>query len=290
MLTDISNQAEKLVNILATENNIDPYQHLLRFSLDDITFCCFGKRTTSINDPLFKQASLLAEYVKESSKLKYVASQYLPVLSFIGCLLGHEKEFAKHTESRDTWILNSMMEAYNDGKECIATVLMEAADAGEIDEISAVVSLSDIIGGGMETTAVTLAWAFGILSVEQEVQRKIQQELDHFIDAHKRMPVFTDREEFPYMIAVQKECMRFRPTTTIGLPHEAAEDIVWHNKIIPKGATIVTNMTAMHMNPDLYPEPYAFRPERFLDKPGTFTASAKSKIENRDQYNFGWGR
>lgn len=71
---------------------------------------------------------------------------------------------------------------------------------------------------------MTMTWAFGILSVKPEIQRKIQKELDHFIETHKRMPMFSEREQFPYMIAVQRECMRFRPTATIGLPHEAAED------------------------------------------------------------------
>lgn len=66
--------------------------------------------------------------------------------------------------------------------------------------------------------------------------------------------------------------------------------VVWQDKIIPKGASIVTNMVAMHMNPKVFPEPHLFRPERFIDKTETFTASAKSKIEDRDQYNFGWGR
>lgn len=53
---------------------------------------------------------------------------------------------------------------------------------------------------------------------------------------------------------------------------------------------IVANMVAMHMNPEVYCDPHVFRPERFLDKTETFTASARSKIEDRDQYNFGWGR
>lgn len=84
--------------------------------------------------------------------------------------------------------------------------------------------IADLVGAGMDTTAVTIAWAFGILSVKPDVQRKIQQELDHFIETHERMPMFTDRDQFPYMIAVQKECMRFRPTTPMGLPHEASEN------------------------------------------------------------------
>ncbi|KAJ8657398.1 hypothetical protein O0I10_006954 [Lichtheimia ornata] len=290
-LPEMCSDADELVERLATGNNIDPSQDLLLLSLNYMTLSCFGKRTTSTNDPLFKKTVYLVKTGVHFTNIKYTISGYLPVLSFIDGLIGGEKQYAKHIETEnDAWYREWIMEAYKDRKECIATALMESVESGEIDELTAIVTISDLVGAGMDTTAVTLAWAFGILSVKPEVQRKIQQELDHFIETHKRMPMFTDRDQFPYMIAVQKECMRFRPTTPLGLPHEASENIVWKDKIIPKSASIVTNMVAMHMNPDVYPEPHVFRPERFLDKTETFTASAKSKIEDRDQYNFGWGR
>ncbi|CDH53495.1 o-methylsterigmatocystin oxidoreductase [Lichtheimia corymbifera JMRC:FSU:9682] len=251
----------------------------------------FGIRAATTDDPIFKKCVHLLKWGSEFTALKYMISEYLPVLSFLDHLINGEKAYTKHIETeRDAWIREWMMNAHNDGKDCMATALLESVNSGDIDEATAIVTLTDLLFAGMDTTAVTIGWAFGILSVKPDVQRKIQQELDHFIDTHKRMPMFNDRDHFPYMIAVQKECMRFRPTTPLGVTHVASEDIVCRNKIIPKGAIIASNMVAMHMNPDVYPEPHVFRPERFLDKTETFTASAKSKIEERDQYNFGWGR
>ena len=63
-----------------------------------------------------------------------------------------------------------------------------------------------------------------ILCRHPEVQRQITDELDEFIAKHKRLPLFDERESLPYSIAAQKECMRFRPATPFGLPHEAIED------------------------------------------------------------------
>lgn len=56
------------------------------------------------------------------------------------------------------------------------------------------------------------------------VQRKAADEIDKFIQNHKRRPEFADRDEFPYCVALLKECMRFRPTTPFGIPHSARKD------------------------------------------------------------------
>lgn len=146
-LTDICNETEKLVDLLATENNVDPYPHLLRFALNYMMFSCFGKQTTSINDPLFKSAKHQVSYAKDLTKIKHMASGYLPVLSFIDSLLGREETIEKHIAARDSWTSALMMEAYNDRKDCIATTLMDSVYAGEIDEMTAIVTVGECFFG-----------------------------------------------------------------------------------------------------------------------------------------------
>lgn len=46
----------------------------------------------------------------------------------------------------------------------------------------------------------------------------------------------------------------------------------------------------MHTNAERYEKPHEFIPERFMNNLKTMQASANGKIEERDQYNFGWGR
>lgn len=65
------------------------------------------------------------------------------------------------------------------------------------------------------------------MSQKPEVQERIVRELDDWqkIHGHDQVPEFNeDRDDFPFMISVQKEILRFRPTTNFGIPHEASEE------------------------------------------------------------------
>ena len=52
------------------------------------------------------------------------------------------------------------------------------------------------------------------------------------------------------------------------LPHDTAEDSTLGGYDIPKGTAIFTNLYAVHMNPEIFPEPKKFKPERYLDDEG----------------------
>lgn len=59
---------------------------------------------------------------------------------------------------------------------------------------------------------------------------------------------------------------------------------------IPKGATLIVNMESIHQNPEVYPDPEVFYPERFANNLQLMDNASKGKIEARDHYGFGWGR
>ena len=69
-----------------------------------------------------------------------------------------------------------------------------------------------------------------------------------------------------------QETLRRRPVLANAAPRLVMEEIEIGDWEYPVGCSLVANGYLIHHDPDIYPDPYAFRPERFVDeKPGTYT-------------------
>jgi cytochrome P450 len=112
---------------------------------------------------------------------------------------------------------------------------------------------------GHETTASQLAWAFALLAGAPDVQRRLIEELDA-------------GEDEAYLTATINEVMRCRPVLPNAEPRLVKQPVEIGGFTYPPGVVLVINAYLVHHDPEIYPEPYAFRPERFIDRPpGTYT-------------------
>ncbi|KAK7037747.1 hypothetical protein VNI00_010708 [Paramarasmius palmivorus] len=110
-------------------------------------------------------------------------------------------------------------------------------------------------------------------------QKLAQQEIDTVI-GKKRLPTLEDRNNLPYVQAIYLETMRLRAPLPLGLWHKATEDDNYNGYHIPQGTVLFANIWAMNHDEKVYPDPYAFKPERFLN----------TKANVSDILAFGFGR
>ncbi len=76
----------------------------------------------------------------------------------------------------------------------------------------------------------------------------------------------------PYLTATINESLRSRPVVPNTMPRYVAKPITVGGWDYEPGVSLVVNAYLIHHDPEIYPDPYTFRPERFLDeKPGTYT-------------------
>ncbi|KAI9441780.1 cytochrome P450 [Lactarius indigo] len=118
-------------------------------------------------------------------------------------------------------------------------------------------------------TVSSMTSLFAALTLYPEVQRRAQAQID-FVVSRDRLPTFEDRSHLPYIDAICKELLRWQMVLPLGFPHASTEDSVYRGFFIPKGSITLTNSWGILHDPDLYPDPETFNPERFLNQDGTF--------------------
>jgi len=117
--------------------------------------------------------------------------------------------------------------------------------------------LLTLLVAGHETTATSLAWAVERLSRHPEKLDRLRSEVEGGHDA--------------YLTATIQETLRLRPVISLVL-RKLTEPVEIGGYELPAGVSVAPCVYLAHRNPEVYPEPQRFLPERFLENPpGTYT-------------------
>ena len=101
-----------------------------------------------------------------------------------------------------------------------------------------------------------------------EAQRKAQAEIDAIV-GRDRLPTFADAPRLPYVQAIIREILRYRPALPFLLPHAATKEDWYEGMYIPKGTICIANVWHCNHDREIFGEDAdEFRPERHLDKNG----------------------
>jgi cytochrome P450 len=145
-------------------------------------------------------------------------------------------------------------------EDILSMLLLARDDDGEpMTDLELRDELVTLLVAGHETTATALAWAFELLLRHPPVLARLRAELENGDDA--------------YLNAVVKEALRVRPVIA-GVGRVVRErPLELGGYLIPPGVEINPSIAGIHRRADHYPDPGAFRPERFLepDPPDTYT-------------------
>jgi cytochrome P450 len=119
--------------------------------------------------------------------------------------------------------------------------------------------LMTLLVAGHETTASELSWAFERLARTPRVVRELTAAVD------------TGNGD-AYVTATAQETLRHRPVLPQAAPRLVKRPVEIGGFLYPEGVCLAANSYLIHHDPRIYPDPYEFRPERFLDEPpGTYT-------------------
>jgi cytochrome P450 len=119
--------------------------------------------------------------------------------------------------------------------------------------------LMTLLVAGHETTASELAFAFERLVRTPAALERLTADV-------------ASGDGDAYLTATVQEVLRRRPVLPLSAPRLVVREVEVGGHRYPPGVCLVPNAYLIHHDPAIYPDPYAFRPERFLDEsPGTYT-------------------
>jgi cytochrome P450 family 135 len=158
----------------------------------------------------------------------------------------------------DALLAEEIAERRADPRDDILSMLVGARfeDGDPMSDAEVRDQLMTLLLAGHETTATGLAWTFDLLLRHPRVLERLVAEVD--------------AGEEKYVRAVVAESLRLRPVVPLA-GRKLSSELRVDGHVLPPGTDVTPAIWLAHTRPDRYPEPFAFRPERFLDHgPATY--------------------
>ncbi|KAI0746299.1 cytochrome P450 [Daedaleopsis nitida] len=273
---------------------INPQRFASRASLNNILMLTFGFRTESLEDQLvFDLLRLSREFMNTTGPVANLVD-FIPLLQMLpNHMAARGKALNRELVEICGIIVQRIRNAIQDGDpypDCMAKYLLVHQEAEKLDDLDIIVLCGAFMIGGVETTSSVKQWFAAHIPTHPDIQAKAHAELDS-VCGRDRLPTADDEVHMPYVHAIVKEIERCHNPFWLGTPHMNTEDFYYYGYLIPKNTVVIVNTWTMHHNPERYPDPYEFKPERYLDDRLTCAESANLPDPmKRDHWMFGAGR
>ncbi|CAN0878347.1 2-methylbutanal oxime monooxygenase [Linum grandiflorum] len=139
------------------------------------------------------------------------------------------------------------------------------------DHIKAV--LMNLFVGAIDTSAVTVGWAFSELMRNPRVMKKAQDEVRSVVGPNKHRAEGSDLDKFKYLELILKETFRKHSPTPLGVPHFCMKHCKVGGYDILPGTQVIINNYSLGRDPKIWTDPESFYPERFEGSPIDYRGS-----------------
>ncbi|TFK91405.1 cytochrome P450 [Polyporus arcularius HHB13444] len=248
-----------------------------------------GHRVTARDDPYVKKANEFADNFAEASLPNNYIVDWLPFLAKLPSFLPGMGFKEKARQWREQYFSlaeeghRMVKEEITKGtaRPSLTYKALVDAEPGEHPDDIIMFSATQIYTGGADTTVSTLSSFILFMVKYPDVQKKAQEEILRVIGPD-RLPTIEDRDSLPYVESVLVEVLRLRPPVS-AVSREAGHDDVHDGFLVEKGTFLIVNFWGMLREEKHYPDPHAFKPERWL---------GHDRRQESHPYNvvFGFGR
>ncbi|CAH1799703.1 unnamed protein product [Owenia fusiformis] len=220
-----------------------------------------------------------ADFIPWTKKL--IASQYNSYVTncntmFDVCNRKENEHWDTYDDTKKRSILDAIIRANNNISE--ADKLSTGLTKGHVLHI-----IQDFLGAGTHAVTFTLCWAILYMVINQDVQAKVQKEIDDVIMPDEE-PSTDHMTHMPYTTACIWEVYRFASSVPLALPHYTTKNTTLNGLQIPKDTTVLVNLWSINRSEELWRNPDQFNPDRFIDKDGDLI---RSKMDLVKPFSYG---
>ncbi|XP_075984132.1 cytochrome P450 6B5-like [Anticarsia gemmatalis] len=266
-------------------DHIEARAFMARFTMDCIGSCAFGIDTNTMVQTEGNMFTAIGNTMFDTDIVRSYKNVTRIIWPGIFYALGFEV-FPKQIEAFFTQLMTGIFEgrhyqptSRNDFVDLLLKVKSSHTITG--DALSSVKSetakkvtleVSDrllvaqcfvFFGAGYETSASTLSFTMFELAKHPEIQERVLQEVDEYLRRNDNVLKYECVAEMPYLEACIDEALRLYPVMSV-LAREVAENYTMPDGVrVDKGVRVHIPVYYLHYNPEFFPEPEKFKPERF---------------------------
>ncbi|KAH0845023.1 hypothetical protein AYO21_04056 [Fonsecaea monophora] len=272
------------------------YLHTERFGASILTTAVYGFRADDITDPSALGLLLTGSWLETNLHPGKFVDDRWPILQQIPRSLA----WWRKTYDDNAKMLDSIARAWWDpakkavdqGKAvpCFATDFIKQYPSEGFNEDEAALVTLGLMLAGAGTTSSIQNYLIMALALHPRVVKKAQEELDSVV-GKDRIPVKDDEHNLPYIRAVIKETLRWRPFSNQGFYHATSKEDWYGSYYIPAHTTIIANAYSIHQDEKRHKDPEVFEPMRYIDyKLSAQEYANMDDAEQRDHFAYGVGR
>ncbi|KAL6716882.1 hypothetical protein ACLMJK_004794 [Lecanora helva] len=257
-------ESKQLINELLTRNDFSDRFH--RFASSVILSLAYGKRMPRGDESEIKSVDEIMIPLNAALASQWIVDVF-PFLNVLPSFLAPWRKFGENLHKIEADFFNDVMHraqttpSWNWSKE-----LKSMKESDNLCDTELAYILGVVYEAGSDIVSMVLESFIMAAVLHPNVVKKAHEELDEIVGS-KRLPTFEDLEKLPYIHAIVKETHRWRPVIPGGVPHAVDEDDEYMGYHIPKGAVVLGNHWAIHLDEDVYENPMSFNPDRWIEHP-----------------------
>jgi len=255
----INGCAEEMLDSWKDGENRDVHQEMMQLTLRVAAKVLFSVDVKNESKEVAAALNLLMKHSSGARMLLPPWVRYLPLPFLI-----RVRRAVRQLDEVVYRIIRERRRSENDNGDLLS-MLMSARDedGSRMTDRQLRDEVMTFLLAGHETTALSLSWAWFLLSENPEAENKLHHELARVLDG--KNPSFEDLPRLCYTEAVVKESVRLYPPAW-SLARTAAEDFEIGGYLVPAGSNVVMSQWIMHRDPRFFPSPEQFDPGRWFEE------------------------